>query len=337
MRYDPIPSPTSRAQAALHHRPLHEPPPPSARERDLAEILHGLALQQKRLPTRLLYDEQGSNWFEAICELPEYYVTRAELSLLHDHAGDIAAFIGSDAALIEPGAGYGAKARLLLQAMHRPSLYAPMDIDDTVLRRCEIVTRCAFPDLRVAPLHGDFMQPFVVPSASQARQRVVFFPGSTIGNFDPAQAGRLLQQFRQAAGPGSRLLVGVDLRKNAETLRRAYDDAQGITAAFNLNLLKRLNREFDAQFDIAAFRHRAVYDKQLHRIEMHLVSRYAQLVRIGRRCVRLRRGETIHTENSYKYLPSQFADLASDAGWQWMRLWMDGEQRVGLLAFAAVE
>ncbi len=307
----------------------------SQREETLAEILDGLAQPQKQLPTRLLYDEQGSHWFEAICDLPEYYVTRAELEILRRHANDIADFAGSDVALIEPGAGYGAKARLLLRALQTPRLYAPMDIDATVLRRCEIVTRCAFPDLRVTPLVGDFQQAFTIPATGQARRRVMFFPGSTIGNFDPADARRLLQRFRVAAGADSRLLIGVDLRKNAELLRRAYDDDQGITAAFNLNLLQRLNREYDARFDTAAFTHRAVYDKHRHRIEMHLVSRYAQLVRIGRRCVRLRRDETIHTENSYKYLPGQFADLAAGAGWQWMRLWMDGGRRFGVLGFSA--
>ncbi|MDP9141063.1 MAG: L-histidine N(alpha)-methyltransferase [Pseudomonadota bacterium] len=310
-------------------------PPGSPHEETLAEILHGLAQRQKVLPTRLLYDEQGSRWFEAICDLPEYYVTRAELDILRDRAVDIADFVGSDAALIEPGAGYGAKARLLLSALQTPRLYAPMDIDDTALRRCEIVTRCAFPELKIAPFTGDFQQPFVIPASSQARRRVIFFPGSTIGNFDPAAARRLLQQFRIAAGADSRLLIGVDLRKNPDVLRRAYDDAQGVTAAFNLNLLRRLNREYGAHFDITAFTHRAVYDKHKHRIEMHLVSRYAQLVRIDRRCVRLRRDETIHTENSYKYLPGQFAELAADAGWQWLQIWMDKAHRFGVLGFSA--
>lgn len=308
----------------------------STRGNDTLEaILEGLTQPQKRLPTRLLYDEQGSRWFETICDLPEYYLTRTELAILRAHAGDIAAFAGRDAALIEPGAGFGAKARLLLGAMQRPRLYAPMDIDATVLRRCAAVTRNAFPDLQVMTLFADFQQPFLVPQEPLAKRRVVFFPGSTIGNFEPAAAQRLLRRFHGAAGRGGRLLIGIDLRKNAATLRKAYDDAAGVTARFNLNLLRHVNREYGGHFDLESFAHRADYDKTHHRIEMHLVSRRPQLVRVGRRCFRFERGESILTEYSYKYLPGDFAALAAGAGWQWTRLWSDPQRRFGVLGFHA--
>jgi L-histidine N-alpha-methyltransferase len=302
----------------------------------LDEIVDGLSQPQKRLPTRLLYDEQGSRWFETISGLPEYYVTRAELGILEKHAKEIAGFIGRDAALIEPGAGCGAKARLLLAAMQRPRLYAPMDIDDSVLRRCSASMRKAFPKLQVTTLHADFQQPFLVPQEALAARRVIFFPGSTIGNFEPAAAQRLLRRFHGAAGRGGRLLIGIDLRKNARTLRAAYDDAAGVTARFNLNLLSHVNREYGGHFDLESFAHRVEYDKTRHRIEMHLVSLRPQLVRVGRQCFRFERGETIHTENSYKYLPADFATLAGDAGWLWTRMWLDPQRRFGVLGFHAM-
>lgn len=302
------------------------------RSNELAEILDGLALTHKRLPTRLLYDQQGSRWFEAICDLPEYYLTRIETEILRTHADAIADFAGPGAAVIEPGAGSGDKTRILLRTLQAPALYAPLDIDPAALRRCEIATRRAFPGLRIVPVQGDFQQDFKVPT-SGVRRALIFFPGSTIGNFEPLAAARLLRRFRTAAGDDGRLLIGIDLRKNAAALRRAYDDAAGVTAAFNLNLLKRLNREYDAQIEVSGFEHRAIYDKQRHRIEMHLVSRRIQTLRIGGRSIRLRSGEIIHTENSYKFLPSQFARLAATAGWTWSALWMDPSRQVAVLGF----
>ncbi len=301
----------------------------------LDEIHADLSRRQKRLPTRLLYDAQGSRLFEAICELPEYYATRTELQILRDNAASIAAFAGTGVIVVEPGAGAGLKSKQLLRSLRSPRCYMPIDIDDDVLSRCAAEIRADRPLLDVQPLHADFTEPFYVPARAGAGPRLLFFPGSTIGNFDPPAARTLLRRFRDAAGPNGGLLIGVDLRKNASTLRHAYDDEAGVTARFNLNLLTRINRDFDADFDINAFAHRAVYDKRRHRIEMHLVSLWAQRVVVSGRRYDFIGGETIHTENSCKYLPRQFATLASSAGWRWEQLWMDAQRRFGVFGFRA--
>jgi len=302
---------------------------------DLAEIVRELSRPQKRLPTRLLYDEQGSRLFERICETRDYYVTRTELDILRRNLRDIAGFAGAGAGVIEPGAGCGCKTRELLSALEAPRWYAPMDIDPSVLRRCRAAMRQALPQLPLVPVCADFTQPWCHARLPAAGRRLLFFPGSTIGNFEPAQAQRLLRRFRDATGAGGRLVLGVDLRKNAATLRRAYDDGEGITARFNLNLLARLNREHGADFDTAAFEHLAAYDKALHRIEMHLRSRRDQWVRIGGYRLRFAAGETIHTESSHKYLPGEMAALAAAAGWQARKLWMDPRRRFALMGFEA--
>ncbi|WP_165797387.1 L-histidine N(alpha)-methyltransferase [Solimonas fluminis] len=302
---------------------------------DLAEIVGDLSRPQKRLPTRLLYDERGSHLFERICETRDYYVTRAELEILSRDLDDIAGFAGAGAGVIEPGAGCGCKTRELLSALEDPRWYAPLDIDPSVLWRCREAIRQALPHLPLVPVCADFTQPWCHAGLPVAERRLLFFPGSTVGNFEPVQAQRLLGRFRDAAGPGGRLILGVDLRKNAATLRRAYDDGEGITASFNLNLLARLNREHGADFDTAAFEHLAVYDKALHRIEMHLRSRRDQWVRIGGCRFHFAAGETIHTESSHKYLPGGMVALAAAAGWQAQKLWMDPQRRFALMGFEA--
>ncbi len=302
---------------------------------DLAEILQGLSRPQKRLPTRLLYDEEGSRLFERICETADYYVTHTELAILRQHLGDIAEFAGPGAGVIEPGAGCGCKTRELLSALEDPRWYAPLDIDPSVLWRCRQAMREALPRLPLAPVCADFTRPWRHARLPLAERRLLFFPGSTIGNFEPAEAQRLLRQFHDVTGPGGRLVLGVDLRKNAARLRRAYDDGEGITARFNLNLLARLNREHGADFDLSGFEHRAVYDKARHRIEMHLHSRRPQQVQVGGRAFRFAAGETIHTESSHKYLPGGVAMLAAAAGWQAWKLWMDPQRRFALMGFEA--
>lgn len=318
--------------------PLTLPSPATASEESLtplAEILEGLSRRRKALPAWLLYDERGSRLFESICELPEYYVTRAELEILRAHLAAIAEFIGPDASLIEPGAGCGLKARILLRALRRPRQYVPVEIDATALRRCVAAAQLCRPGLRVSALQVDFSQPFRVPEVDHVARRVLYFPGSTIGNFDPVAAQDLLAQFHGVVGSGGLLLIGFDLRKNAARLRRAYDDVSGLTAQFNLNLLAHLNRDYGANLDARHFLHRAVYDKVQHRIEMHLVSRCAQLFSVGGHSFRLNAGETIHTESSYKHRPSDFAWLASAAGWCREALWMDPQRRFAVMGLRA--
>lgn len=300
---------------------------------DLAEIVRDLSLAQKRLPTRLLYDEQGSQLFERICETEDYYVTRTELSILRDNLAEIAEFAGPGAGVVEPGAGCGCKTRELLSALEDLRWYAPLDIDPSVLWRCRQAMSQALPRLTLAPVCADFTRPWRYARLPVAERRLLFFPGSTIGNFEPQEAQALLRQFHQAVGMGGRMILGVDLRKNAATLRRAYDDSEGITARFNLNLLLRLNREHGADFDLSAFEHAVVYDKARHRIEMHLRSRREQQVRIGGHGFRFAAGETIHTESSHKYLPDGMAQMAVGAGWQAWKLWMDPQRRFALMGF----
>lgn len=302
---------------------------------DLAEIVRDLSRPQKRLPTRLLYDEEGSRLFERICDTGDYYVTRTELSILRDNLADIAEFAGPGAGVIEPGAGCGCKTRELLSALEDPRWYAPLDIDPSVLWRCRQTMSQALPHLPLAPVCADFTRPWRYARLPLAERRLLFFPGSTIGNFEPPEAQALLRQFHQVTGVGGRMILGVDLRKNAAILRRAYDDSEGITARFNLNLLARLNREHAADFDLSAFEHVAVYDKTRHRIEMHLRSRREQQVSIGGRRFRFATGETIHTESSHKYLPDGMAQLAVGARWQAWKLWMDPQRRFALMGFEA--
>ena len=315
----------------------NEPSPSQQRhQRDLDEILQGLAQPRKRLPTRLLYDAEGSRIFEEICRLPEYTVTRTESALLREHGADIARFVGPSAAVIEPGAGSGEKTRLLLEMLESPLLYAPIDVDREALARCSVDTRAQHPGLKVVPVHGDFtkLASLMLPESGAAR-RLLYFPGSTVGNFEPTAVQALLLRFRKLCGDDGRLLIGVDLRKNPQRLLRAYDDAAGVTARFNLNLLTHLNREFGATFDVESFTHRAYYDRRLHRIEMHLVSNADQTVTVGSQSFSFSAGEFIHTENSYKYLPSQFKRLAAAAGWHGWRLWMDPQRTFSIHGFEA--
>jgi L-histidine Nalpha-methyltransferase len=284
--------------------------------------LTGLLQPQKTLPAKLFYDEAGCRLFARITELPEYYLTRTEGALLADIAPRVAAIVRGPAVLVEYGASDEGKAELLLRTSIY-SAYVPIDVAAPQLEQMRARLRQRRPELLVCVLPADFMDILALPSGLPQLPRLGFFPGSTIGNLDPPEARRFLERARQALGPNSWFLVGVDLRKDPAILLPAYDDAQGVTAAFNRNVLVRLNREAAADFDPEAFAHQAVWNDAPSRIEMHLVSLREQLVRVAGHVIRFRKGETIHTENSYKYEVEQFAMLAEEAGWHVAEVWTD--------------
>ncbi len=287
------------------------------------DVIAGLSLPQKALPPKYFYDAAGSKLFERICRLPEYYLTRAELSLTRAHLESIARFAGKGCELVEYGSGESLKTRLLIRAL-RPAAYLPVDISDTALRKAARQLGKDFPWLKTTPVLGDFSRPIELPRA-RAR-RVVYFPGSTIGNLDPEEAHAFLAMTRGQAG---RMLVGVDLKKDANVLHAAYNDSRRVTAAFNLNLLARINHELGANFDLRRFAHYAFYNAAAGRIEMHLVSLARQTVRVGKHRFGFDQGESIHTENSYKYSVDGFRALAGRAGYAGKKVWTD---RRGLFA-----
>ncbi len=301
----------------------YHPRPGAMRE----EVLEGLGAPQRTLPCKYFYDEKGSELFDAICELPEYYLTRTELGIMETHVTEMAAALGPHLQLVEPGSGSSLKTRLLLEHLHRPVAYVPVDISRAhLLNAAERLNRL-FPELEVLPVCADFNQPFELPAPARAPQRsAVYFPGSTLGNFGPVEAVRLLDHMRRLAGPGGALLLGVDLRKDPALLQQAYDDAAGVTAAFNLNLLARINRELDGNFDLDRFRHRAVYNESEGCIEMHLVSQGSQVVRVAGERFGFHDGQHILSERSYKYSLEGLAALALRAGMTVEQQWLD-EQR----------
>jgi dimethylhistidine N-methyltransferase len=298
-----------------------------SRDDILSDVLVGLRAPQKWIAPMYFYDARGSALFDRICELPEYYPTRTELGILADDGPAIAAKIGPRVLLVEPGSAGGDKARVLLKLLDDPAAYVPVEISREHLLDGAQALNDEFPTLEVLPVCADFTRPFELPSPSrEARRRVVFFPGSTIGNFSPARAVKLLAHFAEVAAGGGRILIGVDLRKDAGTLERAYNDADGVTAEFNLNVLRRLNAELGADFDLDAFTHRAVWNDAASRIEMHLVSGREQIVRVGRETITLSAGEYIHTESSYKYSIAGFAELARRASLDVSRVWTDARK-----------
>jgi L-histidine Nalpha-methyltransferase len=296
----------------------------------LKDALAGLAGAQKTLPAKYFYDAAGSALFEAITALPEYYPTRTELALLHDIGPRLRTAIGPDSLVVEFGAGSGEKAELLLRALDRPAGYVAIEISASALDGALQRLRAAFPGLPVCAIEGDFSVMTSLPLGLAAGQRLGFFPGSTIGNLNPVEAEIFLCGRRAMLGPGGRFLIGVDLAKDPAILLPAYDDAQGVTAAFNLNMLKRLNRELDARLDVARFRHEARWNAAESRIEMHLVARDAQTAYIAGQAFSFRAGESIHTENSYKYTPQAFAALAARAGWRTKASFFDAQNWFGL-------
>jgi dimethylhistidine N-methyltransferase len=288
----------------------------------LEDVLQGLARPQKALPPKYFYDAAGSRLFERICRLREYYPTRTELAITRKHLGEIRRFAGQGCALLEYGSGESLKTRLLIKAL-RPSVYLPVDISRDALQAAVKRLARAFPWLRVVPLAADFSRPLEIPALGGRARRVVYFPGSTIGNLSHEEAHAFLKMTRAQVGPGGAMLVGVDLKKDANLLHAAYNDARGVTAAFNLNLLARINRELGGAFDLRRFAHYAFYNPLAGRIEMHLVAREAHAATLGKYRFFFQRGESIHTENSYKYSVPEFQALAAEAGWRAERVWTD--------------
>jgi dimethylhistidine N-methyltransferase len=293
----------------------------------LGDVIAGLSRPRKELPPKYFYDERGSRLFEAICETPEYYLTRTETALMAARAGEMARQLGPRCAVIEYGSGSGRKTRILVQALE-PVAYVPIDIAREQLRATAAGFASEFPGLAVIAVCADYSRPLALPELDglAARRRIIYFPGSTIGNLSVPEAAVFLANARALAGAGGGMLVGVDLKKDAARLNAAYNDAHGITAEFNLNLLQRINRELGAGFDLSAFRHHAFYNTARSRIEMHLVSLKDQRVRIGGRAFRIRAGESIHTENSCKYSADEFRRLASSAGFEPAACWTDPER-----------
>lgn len=291
----------------------------------LKEVLTGLSKSQKSLPPKLLYDKRGSEIFEKICLLKEYYPTRAETEILKTHAHDIATMIDSEVLIIEPGSGAGDKIRFLLPHLINPKGYVPIEISRDILLRMTEELHEEFPQLKVIPVCADFNQDIELPLTLEAEKakKVVFFPGSTIGNFNPDDAIQFLKKIGKLVGTGGGLVIGVDLKKDPEILKMAYDDPHGVTADFNLNLLERLNREAEAGFDVHNFYHEALYDEKLGRVEMHLVSKIPQLIKVDGMVFRFQEGETIHTESSYKYSVEEFAELCAKAKFKIKKFWKD--------------
>jgi dimethylhistidine N-methyltransferase len=289
------------------------------------DVVEGLSAFPKRIPAKYFYDAAGSQLFQQITELPEYYPTRTEMQILTSRRHQLGALLPSGAALVEFGSGSTEKARIVLQAAAF-AVYVPVDISGDFLAEEASRLKRDLPQLLVLPVAGDFVEPLVLPAEAHARLRVGFFPGSTIGNFEPFQACAFLRHLAGVLGAGATLIVGVDLVKDPETLFKAYNDSEGITARFNRNVLVRMNRELGANFDPCAFEHHAFYNRELSRIEMHLASRKRQKVRVAGRTIELRAGETIHTENSYKYTIDTFAALAQGAGWVSRAVFTDPRQ-----------
>ncbi len=297
----------------------------------IADVLRGLRQQPKRLSPTYFYDERGSELFEQICELPEYYITRTETQILERSAREIASRIGENALLVELGSGASVKTRLLLDELPDLAAYVPVDISSTHLMAAAGRIATAYPGLQVLPAYADFTRPFSLPKPRRTPSRVVvFFPGSTIGNFDPPAAIELLKVIRAMAAPrlgsaavGGGLVIGFDLVKDPAVLERAYDDPAGVTAEFNLNVLRRLNRELGAAFDLRRFHHQAVWVPEASRVEMRLVSTEGQSVPVAGELITFAANEAIITEHSHKYTPEGFAALAGAAGWKARQTWGD--------------
>lgn len=300
------------------------------------DVIEGLSRQPKRLSPKYFYDAAGSELFEQITRLPEYYPTRTELDILRARSADIKATLPKSAALVEFGAGATTKVRLLLNQCEFGA-YVPVDISGDFLNAQACGLRADFPCLEVYPVTADFTAPFALPEAIRAMPKVGFFPGSTLGNFEPHEACAFLRSARDILGGRAQMLIGVDLEKDERLLYAAYNDAAGVTARFNLNVLARVDRELGGNFDLSTFTHRAIYNRERHRIEMHLISRTHQTVRILGRSFSFRAGESIHTESSYKYSLDRFAALARGSGWTPRASWTDAGGMFSVHVLAASE
>jgi dimethylhistidine N-methyltransferase len=303
----------------------------------LDDVLKGLARPQKTLPPKYFYDARGCELFEQICELPEYYPTRTELAIMREHAGAMAKFLGPDCQLIEFGSGSSRKTRMLIDQL-QPPLYVPVDIAGEALRAAAAGLSQLFPWLNIVGLCADYTKPLTLPEfvGVPIRKKAVYFPGSTIGNFTPHEAIEFLQLARRMVGRGGALLVGVDLKKDKKVLEAAYDDAAGVTAAFNLNLLERINRELGGDFQLRRFIHKGFYDEDKGWIEMHLESLAAQFVHVAGVRLSFRQGETIHTEISCKYSVEEFRAVAHGAGFEPDQTWIDAANLFSVHGMIAV-
>jgi dimethylhistidine N-methyltransferase len=288
------------------------------------EVIDGLRRSLKELPCKLFYDEKGSLLFDRICELEEYYPTRTEAKIMNDYGGEIAAAVGPKSLVIEYGSGASDKTRILLDHLEDPVGYVPIDISREYLLQSSRRISSAYPRLEVLPVCADYEQPFSVPAPTRpAASRLVYFPGSTIGNFHLAEAKRFLSRMASHAGPSGKMLIGVDVKKDPDILTRAYNDSEGVTAEFNMNILRRINEELGTCFDTGAFKHHAYYNDAAGRIEMHLVSLVRQTVNIDQWKFEFEEGESIWTESSYKFHIGEFAEIAGDAGFTLERVWQD--------------
>lgn len=288
------------------------------------EVIAGLRRTPKEIHCKFFYDRRGSELFDRICELEEYYPTRTELAIMRAHAVEMAALVGPRAMIVEYGSGSGLKTPILLEALEEPVAYVPLDISRQHLEESAARLARRFPGIEVLPLPADYTAPIDLPATRRPpRRRVVYFPGSTIGNFGPAEADLFLRRLVRIAGTGGGALIGADLVKDKAVLEAAYDDREGVTAEFNLNLLRRFNRELGADFDLAGFRHLAFYNEEEGRIEMHLENLRPQTVRLGGAEIAFAAGERIHTENSYKYTLGGFRSLAAASGLAVERVWTD--------------
>ncbi|SPE50131.1 Histidine-specific methyltransferase EgtD [Verrucomicrobia bacterium] len=296
-------------------------------ERFRRDVLAGLSTPKKTLPCKYLYDENGVRLFETICELEEYYVTRTELSILEQNIDEIVALLGPKANLVDLGSGNCLKTGLLLDHLEQPASYSPVDVAYPQLLECSARLALAYPGLAVQPVCADYTRQFTLPAPPAASGAATFFfPGSTIGNFEPEEAVRFLQRIARLCGSAGGLLVGFDLKKSPQMLHAAYNDAKGVTAQFNLNLLARVNRELQGGFDLDQFQHWAFYNASAGRIEMHLVSCRQQTVAVNGHHFAFAEGESILTEHSYKYTLDQFRGLAARAGFEAARCWSDARR-----------
>jgi dimethylhistidine N-methyltransferase len=300
----------------------------------LRETIAGLSSNPRMLPCKFFYDERGAQLFQKICELPEYYITRTELGILRLHGGDIASMLGTQIELIGLGTGAGTKTRILLDELDEPAVYVPIDISREQLQKSTKRFREVFPRLEILPVCADYLESFELPLPRRPSSRsVVYFPGSTIGNFEPRAAADFLRRMVDLCGEGGGLLIGVDLQKDPHIIEAAYNDSQGVTAEFNLNLLTRANRELGADFDLNRWRHRAIYNSNEGRIEMNLISESNQTVRIEDRQFHFSAGEKIITEFSYKHTPEGFSVLAREAGFDFEKMWADEAHLFGVFYF----
>ena len=304
----------------------------------LQEVIAGLSASPRTLPSKFFYDARGAELFQKICELPEYYIARTETGILREYGAEMAASIGANAELVGFGTGAGLKTRLLLEHLENPIAYVPVDISKQSLTESAMELSAAMPGLEILPVCGDYLQPLRLPTPSRRPDHIaVYFPGSTIGNLEPQVARDFLERVCRLCGPSGGLIIGVDLQKGREILEPAYNDSAGVTASFNLNLLVRANRELGADFNLLCWHHRAVYNQEAGRVEMHLLSERDQTVRVGGESFQFATGEKIISELSYKHTREGFAALAAAAGFRLSKTWTDPQQLFAVFHFTVPE